>query len=182
MSHIKYAAAMFAISIVWTGNVNAAGLEYGWKQPRRILPPDVSAPDDPLYRKECGACHFTYPAGFLPARSWKLLMGRLGDHFGENAELDSQTQTKLLNYLESNAADKSSHIGSRRLMQRLKPDSTPIRLTDTEYLRLRHRNVLPRFINNNPLIKGFSDCGACHFRGDRGYFNEQYIIIPGSRR
>jgi hypothetical protein len=171
-----------ATVLLLAGKVNAVELEYGWQRPRPILPPDVMAPSDPLYLQECGACHFPYPAGFLPLRSWRALMGKLKDHFGEDAELDSETVAKLLRYLESHAADRAHEIGSRRVMQRLAPNSTPLRLTDTEYLRLRHRNVLPRFIVNNPKVNGFGDCSACHFRGEQGYFNEQLITIPGFNR
>jgi hypothetical protein len=164
------------------GSTAAVELEYGWQRPHRVMPPDVKAPDDPLYRKECGACHFPYPPGFLPTRSWRAVMGKLSDHFGDDAELDSQTAAQLLSYLERNAADHASEIDSVRLMQRMRPDATPLRLTDTYYLRLRHRNVLRRFIRNNPRVKGFGDCGACHIRGEQGYFNEQLISIPGFSR
>ncbi len=182
MARIKYGIAAFVITLGWIGHAAAAELEYGWAQPRFVVPPDVTAPSDPLYRRECSTCHMAYPAGFLPTRSWRALMSQLDQHFGENAEVDRQTQAKLLSYLEQHAADRSGDLGSHRVMQRLQANSTPLRLTDTEYLRLRHRNVLPRFIDNNPQVKGFSDCGACHFRSDQGYFNEQYIRIPGQRR
>ena len=49
------------------------------------------APLDPTYVAECASCHIPYPPRFLPAASWRALMGNLGDHFGTDASLDAQT-------------------------------------------------------------------------------------------
>src|SRR5947199_243690 len=42
---------------------------------------------DPTYVKECGACHFAYSPGLLPARSWELHLSRMEKHFGESIVL-----------------------------------------------------------------------------------------------
>jgi hypothetical protein len=43
-------------------------------------------PKYPLYKDECGSCHFAYPPTMLPAASWERVMAGLGAHFGDNAD------------------------------------------------------------------------------------------------
>jgi len=173
---------MALLGVMLAGPAVAAEYEYGWKVPRVYIPRDVAPVNNEEYKTECGACHMPYPPGFLPARSWHALMGRLDKHFGDDAELPEDQRQRLLSYMEGAAADKVREKGSTRVMQRMAPDQTPLRLTDTAYLRLRHRNVLPRFIQGNPKVKGFSDCSACHTRANEGFFNEREIQIPGFSR
>lgn len=33
----------------------------------------VKPVDNTIYEKECGSCHFAYPAGLLPSNSWKRI-------------------------------------------------------------------------------------------------------------
>lgn len=40
-------------------------------------------------KKECGACHMAFQPQFLPQRSWRLMMGDLANHFGEDASRKS---------------------------------------------------------------------------------------------
>ena len=153
--------------------------EYGWQVPRPYIAPDVVAVDDQGYRKECNSCHFAYPPGFLPARSWQALMTGLNHHFGENAELSPEVRARMQKYLEAHAADHSTAIGSLRVMHYMKPDEIPLRLTDTYYIKLRHRNIPARIFSNNPQLKSLSNCNGCHQRADSGYFNEGEVRIPG---
>lgn len=161
--------------------VAAVDYEYVWQVPHPYIAPDVTAVDDQSYRKECGICHFAYPPGFLPARSWQALMSGLNKHFGENAELPPEVRAKLQQYLEAHAADRSSALGSGRVMHYMKPDETPLRLTDTHYIKLRHRNIPARIFSNNPQLTSLSNCNGCHMRADAGYFNEAEVRIPGMR-
>ena len=162
--------------------VAAVEYEYVWQMPRPYIAPDVAAVDDQLYSEECGSCHFAYPPGFLPSRSWRMLMSGLNKHFDENAELSPEVRARLQQYLEVHAADRSSAIGSRRVMHYMKPDETPLRLTDTYYIKLRHRNIPARIFSNNPQLKSLSNCSGCHQRADAGYFNEREVRIPGMGR
>ena len=79
------------------------------------------AATDPVYVKECGACHFAYSPGLLPQRSWELHMQRLDKHFGESIRLDPKTHDAVRRYLTENAADRSPYEGSRTLLERLDP-------------------------------------------------------------
>lgn len=64
---------------------------------------------DKQYLEECGACHFAYQPGLLPARSWGALLNdqALRNHFGVNAELDGDTLKDIRSYAISNSAEKS---------------------------------------------------------------------------
>ena len=55
---------------------------------------------NPVYIEECGACHLAYPPGLMPSKSWQKMMGGLSDHFGENAELDEETEQLIVRYLQ----------------------------------------------------------------------------------
>ena len=57
--------------------------------------PGVAPVSNQQYADECGACHFAYQPGWLPARSWKRLMSTLDDHFDENAELSDDARDDL---------------------------------------------------------------------------------------
>ena len=63
----------------------------------------------PAYKEECGSCHMPYPSGLLPARSWKKVMSQLEDHFGDNAELDTEIHQTISNFLEENSSDNSNY-------------------------------------------------------------------------
>jgi len=99
----------------------------------------VAPVTDPLYKEECGSCHFAYPPGLLPAASWQRIMAGLDDHFGDNAELDTQAGKQLNDYLTTYAADASGYRRSRAIMRSLRYSRTPpLRITETPYFRHEH--------------------------------------------
>jgi ABC-type Zn2+ transport system substrate-binding protein/surface adhesin len=59
----------------------------------------LSDPQYALYKAECGDCHMAYPPSMLPASSWRAMMGNLEDHFGNNAELDAATASRVTAFL-----------------------------------------------------------------------------------
>ncbi len=137
-----------------------------------------------LYADECGSCHFAYPAGLLPSLSWQKVMAGLADHFGDNAELDIQTQNKITEYLIDNAAETSDYRRSRAIMYSLKTTDkpSPLRITETPYFIREHREI-PRRIINLPEVGGsLSQCTACHQNAGKGSFNEGEIVINGFGR
>lgn len=140
------------------------------------------AVNNPVYEKECGSCHMAYSPGLLPARSWTALMGKLDDHFGDNAELDKETQTAILSYLTANSADRSGYRRSERLMRSLDADATPLRISEVPYIKREHRELPANVFNTHPDLKGLSQCNACHTRAAKGSFAEREITIPGLGR
>ncbi len=142
----------------------------------------VAPVTDPLYREECGSCHFAYPPGLLPAASWQRIMAGLDDHFGDNAELDTQAGQQITEYLTTYAADASGFRRSRAIMSSLRYSRTPpLRITETPYFRHEHREI-PRRIINLPDVGSLSQCNACHRRAEKGSFRESEIWIKGIGR
>lgn len=142
---------------------------------------DVAPADHAGYREQCGACHFAYPAGLLPAASWQQLMTSLDDHFGDNAELSAEVTTELTDYLTAHAADSEAAVGRSVAFAR-SSEGVPLRISETAYFRREHRE-LPRWaVQENAEVGSFSRCDACHTRADAGSFNEHDVVIPGFGR
>ncbi|MDX8406162.1 MAG: diheme cytochrome c [Mariprofundus sp.] len=134
------------------------------------------------YKNECSACHFAYPAGFLPERSWVKIMATLEDHFDENAELDQPTRVEIENYLRGHAADQIPNRFGNRILRSIGSANTPLRITEVSYFEHKHREVPKRMVQENPKVGSFSNCIACHTGAERGNFGEHGVIIPGYGR
>lgn len=143
---------------------------------------DVAPVSDALYAKECGSCHFAYPPGLLPARSWQKLMGDLANHFGDNAELPPEDAKTITDYLVGNAADRSNYRRSVKIADSLSVRQTPVRVTQVPYIADKHREIPARLITGNPKVKSLSQCQACHGKAEAGSFSEHDINIPGYGR
>jgi len=133
------------------------------------------APLDPVYAEECGACHMAYHPSFLPASSWKALMGGLDDHFGENASLDSATAAEIEAWLTANAADtadtKPAHLLSRTA------DAAPFTLTETPFWKRVHAGLPKELFASRP-VGSASNCAACHRDAETGLMSPFAIDIP----
>jgi hypothetical protein len=138
---------------------------------------------DAQYRKECGSCHFAYLPGLLPAQSWQLVMDSLKSHYGEALNIPAATTSDITAYLKTNAADVSEFAGSKIIMQRIRPESPPRRVTDVPHIRSYHR-VMVETIAVNAKIKprGFTNCNDCHRRAENGSFALDELAIPGLTR
>lgn len=143
---------------------------------------DVAPVNNNAYAEECGACHFAYPPGLLPARSWEKLMSRLDDHFGENAELSADVIKKLSVYMITNSADHSTFRRSKKIADSINKGSTPLRITKTPFIEREHRELSKRLVQDNPQVKSLSRCDACHTNAAKGSFDEDEINIPGHGR
>lgn len=144
---------------------------------------DVAPVDNAVYRKECGSCHFAYPPGLLPARSWKEIMNRLDRHFGDNAELDGPTAAEITGYLTDNAADRSDYRRSRRFAKSAATlNPPPLRVTEIPYFRRRHDEIPSWVMQQGKRTLSFSQCDSCHTEANRGVFNEHTVHIPGLGR
>ena len=142
----------------------------------------VSSVKNPLYEEECGSCHFAYPPSLLPQRSWQAIMSGLDDHFGDNAELDSDNQQAISQFLLENSAEKIADRRSRQLLRGLSAAQTPLRITELPRFKHEHDEVPKRVFQNNPDLSSLSQCSACHRDAKQGYFSERRINIPGHGR
>ena len=142
----------------------------------------VAAVSNPLYREECGSCHMAYSPGLLPGSSWMKMMSGLEDHFGDNAELDAETENSITNLLLANSADRSDYRRARKFNRSIQPGNAPLRISETPYFRHEHDEIPNRMVTGNPKVKSFSHCNACHTKAEQGSFNEHDIRIPGYGR
>ncbi len=146
---------------------------FGGKSSRGVAPVENQA-----YIDECGSCHFPYQPGLLPARSWKKIMSSLDDHFGENAELDTELLNELSQYAMANAADHSNYKRSVKIMRSLNDSDTPLRITKTPYIINKHDELSASDITGNPKVNSLSNCKACHAKPETGSFSEDDVRIP----
>ncbi len=136
---------------------------------------------DPVYTEECGACHLAYPPGLLPRESWRRIMGGLGDHFGDNAELEDAVAGYVSQYLEKHASPKGKSKKANRKFGELS-DEPPLRITELPYFIHEHDEIPERLVKDNPKVKSFSQCDSCHTDAAKGWFDEDRVTIPGYGR
>jgi len=136
----------------------------------------LAAADSPEYRETCGACHFAFPAGLLPAESWRRILAGLGDHFGNAVEPEPAAHQAVAAFLEAGAADRSGGEESAKLLRGLGPEP-PLRITDLPGFRREHRK-LSADVAGRPSIGSLANCPACHRTAASGDFDDDNVSIP----
>jgi hypothetical protein len=173
-------AALLAVALL-TGSGYAAAEEDFWDwlltfQRQKNIKPVT----DKQYQEECGACHYAYPPGLLPARSWEALLTAeaLRKHFGVNAELDDDTRKVIHDYAVDNAADKSWYKRSRKIAVATEDGPAPLRITELRYISRKHQVIPEKMIKGNRGVKSLSFCDKCHTQADKGIFDADTVNIP----
>lgn len=123
---------------------------------------------DPVVREECGSCHMAFQPAFLPAASWRVMMGNLKDHFGDDATVSADKAARIAAYLEANAGDASG--AGRKFLRRLGPSDAPQRITEMRWFT--HEHDFPDRVWKRPDVVTKSNCAACHRGADKGYYEE----------
>ena len=126
-----------------------------------------SGPVLPAYRQECGSCHLAYPAGLLPASSWRRLMDGLEQHFGTDASLDAATTRQIGDWLQQHAATGG------RTAQAPPQD----RITRSSWFERKHRKIDPA-VWQHASVKSAANCAACHAGAAQGDFDDDRIQVP----
>lgn len=140
----------------------------------------VQMVENPNYRKHCGACHFPYQPGLLPARSWGKVLGKLSDHFGESAELPDAELQVVRGYLLDNAADVvRSPLGDRILRSLVPNHDLPLRITETPFFKSAHHILEMVLTEEFKSEVPYSNCVACHPAAEEGDYNEDDTKMPG---
>lgn len=142
----------------------------------------IAPATDPRYLEECGGCHMAYPPGLLPARAWEKIMSDLANHYGDNAELEAGLRASLTEYLVAHSADRSNDRHARKIMRSLGDNQVPNRILDVPYIRHEHKELPAALVNDNPAVKSWSNCQACHRKAEQGSFSERELDIPGYGR
>lgn len=133
--------------------------------------------NNPIYKNECGACHFVYQPELLPSASWKKLVIAHEDHFGEYVALDDYSERAILDYLTANSAEKSSAKRSTKIMRSL-GNNVPSRITDIPYIKEKHRKISSSVLKRTS-IGSLSNCSACHTTAEEGVYDDDNVMIPG---
>ena len=123
--HAAAAVAALATALAWSAPAAADSDEY------------FRPVTDETVKTECSACHMAYPAGMLPARSWRALMGDLSNHFGEDASLPEETRAamkQILAEIQSGEFAKE-FIGENKAgnenFDRMRQEALPVVIGDT---------------------------------------------------
>jgi hypothetical protein len=172
--------------LLLTGSVEA---DHGYYDPKAYEKAGFAPVTDAKYQRECGACHFAYLPGMLPARSWDVLLAKSNEHFGEALSLDPETLRHIRDFLTTNAGDRSDFAGSKQFLYRLSDESTPLRVTSMPMFKSYHFSVLHKMGLVTGLHsvrelspqarKGVLNCNACHEKASAGSFPLREIIIRG---
>ncbi len=136
----------------------------------------ASVPAATIYRDECSQCHIAYPTQFLPTASWDAVMNNLDDHFGDNAELSAEDTAAVKSFLDNNNYDQSRI--KRRYGSRFDSKDTLLRLTKTRFFQAIHHEISDRYVSQNPKVKTYARCEACHRSAQYGSFDEDEVRIP----
>ena len=158
--------------------------DHGYDEGRaaaRAAPSAAPSPEATLYARECGSCHVAYPPALLPARSWQAIMANLGDHSGEVATPDPTPPPTLSAWLAGGAGDRLPG-GPARGIARIPPTETPLRITTLSWFRGEHDEIPTSWVRDNPEVKSFSACAACHADAAAGRFDEHRVSVPGHGR
>jgi len=129
-----------------------------------------------LYQQECGSCHLAYPASLLPTKSWDNIIAHLNDHFGDSADLPADEATAIKTYLDDNGYKSGFMSG---VFGRYGSNDVPERITTSDFFKGKHDEISVEAVKNNPKVKSFSRCDACHTTAKSGDFDEDNIRIPG---
>lgn len=133
--------------------------------------------DNTIYEKECGSCHFAYPAGLLPSSSWNKMMSNLDKHFGDDATVDEKTFQTLVSYLNENSAEKSmNYKRSRKIVKNLN-GNIPDSISKMPYMKKKHEDIKEHLITQKE-VKGMFNCTACHQNAKKGIFSDDDVNIP----
>jgi hypothetical protein len=134
--------------------------------------------NNPTYQEQCGGCHFVYQPELLPSGSWEKILARLDDHFGEEIDLDAESQEIIAEYLKANAAEYSSAKRAVKIMRSLR-GQTPMRITDVSYIRHKHEDDdIPADAFQRKSVGSMSNCIACHTTAENGVYDDDHVVIP----
>lgn len=124
---------------------------------------------NPTWLNECGSCHVAYPVRLLTEQEWLAMMRDLEHHFGENAELDADSQREITAFLVEHAGHGERH------------QARSLRITDTSWFQREHRRF-SRADWANPAVRTPANCTACHVDGNQGKWGEHSIRVPKALR
>jgi cytochrome b len=164
------------VAFITLGMAGTAGVASFAGRPGLGVP---TAAVDPIYVKECGACHFAYHPSMGTAALWNGILSHLEQHFGEDASLPEATRAQLAIYLKENSSEhwdtRVAHVLATA------NQNEPLRFTATRFWTRMHREIPDKVFTSKAV--GFKGaCNACHSDAKTGLFAPQNIEIPEGAR
>lgn len=147
-----------------------------YPEPMRVAKSALSPVSNPVYKEQCGACHFAYQPELLPSGSWRRILGKLDDHFGEVLPLAPEMVDEITAYLQANAAEQSGSKRAGKIVASLQ-GATPLRITEVPYILHKHRGI-SKDVLRRPSIGSLSNCIACHRTAANGFYDDDSVSIP----
>jgi hypothetical protein len=180
MMQSKFKAALLAVVLLLSSGAAMAEDNFWLWLVTFSRQKEVRPVSNKTYSDECGSCHYAYPPGLLPGKSWAKLLDEkaLNDHFGENASLDKDALKSIHDYAMDNAADKSWYKRSRKIALATEEGEAPLRITEVRYIKRKHHDIPEKMIKGNKDVKSLSYCNACHTKADKGIFDSDTVSIP----
>ncbi len=128
------------------------------------------------YVRECTACHWQFHPSLLPAASWRVMMGDLPHHFGQDASLSPELTAAITSYLVANA-NETWATKPAIYLRKVNP-AEPTKIIATDFWKRRHHE-LPDELFKQRGIANKINCVACHRDAVEGRFAVSSIHIPG---
>ncbi len=169
LTTLKTVLFIFFISInhMCFADGNEDGIFKNWLDNRRS---GVTSVKFEQYNQLCGSCHFAYQPGLLPGISWEKIMHNLDSHFGQPVFMSPVELRTITRYLLDNSAGHVNDEISNKILQSLKYDPIPIRITKTPYIINRHKDI--------DSTHNLSQCDNCHQDAHQGSYNKAGIQVP----
>lgn len=144
-----------------------------------MMPSEVPLTSHNETNQYCGGeCHWLYPPGILPAKSWRAIMSKLNTHFGEKVQLPSDLTQKIEKYLIDNAGDITYSSISVKILDGIADNQTPLSVFASKTIKRKHRKITKE-IYARQSIKNSTNCPACHIGVQlTGDFDESDVTIP----
>ncbi len=136
----------------------------------------IPAVSNETYRKNCGACHFAYQPGLLPARSWVKIIDTPDGHAGGNFFIDKRAKSEIKNYLVQNSAEHSPSKRSKKILRSIGSD-TPVRISEIPYIKQKHRKINQEVFSRK-AVGSRANCVACHSSAARSVYEDDDVVIP----
>lgn len=128
------------------------------------------------YQKRCGTCHFAYPPGLLPAKSWLKVIDRPNAHPGGDFALEARTKAEVKSFLVKNSAENSPAKWSKKILASL-GGAAPVRISEIAYIKDKHHEITPDVFARK-TIGSRANCIACHKGAESGLFDDDKTVIP----
>jgi hypothetical protein len=144
-----------------------------------MMPSEVPLTNHKETNQYCGGdCHWLYPPGILPAKSWKAIMSKLNTHFGEKVELSSDLIQNIEKYLVNHAGEVTYSSTSVKILDGIADNQTPLSVFASKSIKRKHHKI-DNEIYARQSIKNSTNCPACHIGvKESGDFDEHDVEIP----